>query len=124
MKNIDITTYATWIKTVGFFETHNSDLNLEARIKNNTFRDIQITSICISLKRNYILFTRYSDIKKKHVNYLVKPKSESIVKLDIRHILQYGTSKKFTVKLFTSAGIYESDILTINSITESISSYI
>jgi hypothetical protein len=124
MKKIDIRTYATWISETNIFGTHTTPLLLQVEIHNNTSKDVIIRGICISAKSNFLLFNTSKDILRQDKNYIVNAKSKFSFQFDIRHILtQYSADKKFTVKIFSDIGNYESDKLTVNMLNKVKSAY-
>jgi hypothetical protein len=124
MKDIKIETFATWELQTGIFGTSSTPLILQIDVKNNTNTKFNITGICVSLKRDFILFGTSKDILYANKNENVAPNSKFTFKIDIYHLQSnYSADKKFTIKVFGKNKNYESEELSINHLQKLKASY-
>lgn len=117
MNKIEISTCATWELSQTVIGDFTTPLMLQIDIKNNTDKPVQIHSICVSIKYNYILFVRSKDILKRDFNFKINQYKNYSIQMNIRYLFnQYSNNKKFKVKLFTNIGVYESDIIDLDAL--------
>lgn len=117
MSKIEIKTFATWESLTNILGKQTTPLLLQVDVENKTNGVFIISSICISIKHNYILFKTSEDVLKQTKSYSINPKSTFSFKLDVRHLLsKYSTDKKFKVKIESNNEVYESDIVYLGAL--------
>lgn len=117
MNELEIKTFATWETSVGLLGNFKTPLILLIEVHNKTSCDITIDSICISIKKNYLLFSASSDELKQSKNYVIRGNSKFKFKLDVRHLFErYSTSKKFKIKVTSNTKVFESDMVSIGAL--------
>lgn len=122
-EDISVDTFITWTKITSFSGSSTTPLDLLVKIKNNTDRTIDIKCVCISVKNNFLCFSK--NTLKNHNRFTIPPNGYRSVTKNIRLISKdYNDNKKFTAKVITNNKGFESDILTINILKNTQSFYI
>lgn len=116
MKDVKISTAATWESITNLFGSFTTPLLLNIKIVNDDNSAIKVKNICISIKN----FFGSIDILSGNKNELINPNSYFEYKIDVKYILEkYSASKKFTVKVtFDNNEVFESNKITVNMLTD------
>lgn len=111
MREITIQTYATWEQINALIAVHNTPIELLARIINTSNNPIRLNGACICIKRS-MWFDK--DWPTFPMNVTINSRNNYELQYNMRPFVQkYGVDKRFTVKVFTNIGVFESDVLTI-----------
>lgn len=91
--------------------------NLTIDVVNNTNRIIELTSICLSIKRNFIFFKTSKDILHKNISVHIQPRENIDFNFDAKQIVEnYPSNKNFTVKISSNDKIYQSEEVNIDTL--------
>lgn len=115
MRDIELSTFAEWIRSGNILGVWDSPLKLRLEVMNNGSAAFVVRGICISVKNDYLLWKSSKDILPQITNDRIDPQGKYIYKVDVRHILRsYSANKQFTMKVFGDDVVFESDILSVN----------
>lgn len=115
---IRIQTFKQWTRSYSLVGVSDTPIKLLVKIIDDRNQNFVLNDICISVKRNFILFkTLRRDILKQKINKKATNKINNEYSLDLRNIaLNYNEFTYFTVKVLVNGKSFESEPLTLSEL--------
>jgi len=115
-----VNTAASWEEYINILGHYETPLLLNIQIINRNNFPINITQICISIKKKYLFKTKVEDILGANKNITINANSNDSLEIDVAHILNnYSQTQNFTVKInINNNHPHESNVLNVKMLND------